>query len=306
MRLAVLLCLALVLTTARPALSAEAGRCDSTGTAVPLIMHGRAAIVPIFIHSRRIELVLDTGANVTVLTPAAAALVGASEPDASSSGMLAVGGAKGSLGARIVGVEIGGLPVPAMDVAIDADTPSDGVLGLDVLSHFDVDIDYGHARMTLHPPGACAGQTPPMDGPVQEIRATRQIASGAAANAALAPYLMVPLTLDGATTLAMLDTGAMAGSLISDAFAAAAGVSAERLARDPVLDVQGFGTVTRLRRHVFSQMQIARERIDRPALLVGGGPAQVFPAVLGWDFFNTHRVWFDFTGNRVFIAPINR
>lgn len=268
---------------------------------IALQMEGRAAVVAASIGGQRLHLVLDTGANVTVLRARTATALHLAPVAETASGLLSIGGVTGSRAAAIPGIEIGGQTMPAMTVAIEAETPFDGVLGLDVLQRFDVDIDYPHRVLGLHPPGACRGTTPPADPPFQTIQATRAIAGGAAANAPTAPYLMIPATLDGASTLAMLDTGAMAGSLVSRRFAAEAGVSPAALARDPAIDVDGFGTGTRVALHRFTGLRVARETLRAPSLLVGGDQ-QAFAVVLGWDYFAAHRVWLDFATNRVLVS----
>ena len=264
-------------------------------------MQGRAALVTAIIRNRRVNLVLDTGANVSVLHQTVAAELRLQPAPADGAVLLTVGASRPSAGAVLPGLQIGGLSIPAMTVAVDPDVPADGVLGLDVLSRFDVDLDLGHTRLALHPAGGCANQLPPADPPFQAVQATRALATSAGAGAPAASYLLIPATLDGATTLAMLDTGALAGSLVSNGFAASTGVGLQALAKDAPLSVQGFGTEAILRRHRFTELRVARETIPTPSLLVGGvQPA--FAMVLGQDYIVAHRLWLDFAGNRVLIA----
>ncbi len=304
--LALLVCIGLC-ACGGEALPLEMGGCG-LGQAIPLPVDvvRQATIVTVTINQRRARLLLDTGANVTVLNRGSASILGVQNVTGGGNSVFqAIGGATGADRADLQSLTIGGLVVNGLRVAVSSDTLEDGVLGLDVLSRFDVDVDLPNRRVTLYRGGLCPGDKPPMSGAVLEIPAKRAIMRGTGKSQVVDPYLMVPVSLDGAVTLGMLDSGALAGSLVSSAFAAKAGVSDDKLASDPVVTARGFGTSIPLHRHQFDKLFIGREVFDKPTLLVGGDSKQLFPVIFGYDYFRSHRVWFNFLADRIFVVPVN-
>jgi hypothetical protein len=178
------------------------------------------------------------------------------------------------------------------------------VLGLDVLQHFDVDVNLPKSVVVLHQGGLCPNDKPPLDGTVLQMPALRGVAHGVGRYRQVSPFLLVPVILDGAKALAMLDTGSLAGSMVSAALAEKAGVSVAMLEADPVAKVRGFGPAASLRLHRFGQLNVGPEIFQAPTLLVGGDPAATFPVVLGSDYFQHHRVWFNFVSDRIFSVPV--
>ena len=303
--LALLLCIGLT-ACGGEALPLEMGGCG-LGQAIPLNVEvvRQATIVTVTMNQRRARLLLDTGANVTVINRSSASVLGIQPVAGGTSVFQAVGGASPTDRAELQSMIIGGIAVNGLKVAVSSDTLEDGVLGLDVLSRFDVDVDLPNGRVTLYRGGLCPGDKPPIPGAVLEIPAKRAITRGTGKTQVIEPYLMVPVSLEGAVTLGMFDSGALAGSLVSSAFAAKAGVTEDKVASDPVITARGFGTSTTLHRHQFDKMFIGREVFEKPTLLVGGDSKQLFPVIFGYDYFRTHRVWFNFLDDRVFVVPVN-
>lgn len=288
-----------------PALPLEMGGCGlGPAITLPVDMAGPAMVVTVTINQRRARLLLDTGANVTVLNRASASVLGIQAITHGQATFQAVGGAAGADRAVVQSMMIGGVVISGLTVAVSPDTLEDGVLGLDVLSRFDLDIDEPNRRVVLHQGGVCAADKPPMAGNMLEIPARRAISHGSGRALVVDPYLMVPVWLDGAVTLGMFDSGALAGSLVSGAFAAKAGVTEAKMAGDPTITARGFGTSVPLRRHRFGKLYIGREVFQKPAFLVGGSASQMFPVIFGQDYFHTHRVWFNFLADRVFVVPV--
>jgi hypothetical protein len=121
------------------------------GAVVPFV-RGAAVIVDARLNGVALRLLLDTGADRTVLTPVALARAGVADPGTP----VRITGVTGSAGATLV-------PVPALEVAgvrvgpiavIAHAVPGeavDGLLGRDVLDAFTVTFDAAGGRVTLTP-----------------------------------------------------------------------------------------------------------------------------------------------------------
>jgi hypothetical protein len=278
----------------------------TTPVSLPVEMHGRAPTVNVVINQQKVNLLVDTGANVTVLNRNTAARLNVVGLAGSMVGQRAVGGTSTAVRARIDQMQMGPLTLPAMRVAISNETPFDGVLGLDVLQRYDVEIELLRGRIILHPGRLCPGDLPPLEGSYVEIPAARTIISGHGANRVTEPYLLVPVRLDGKEALAMLDSGSMAGTLVSPGLAASVGVTELALAQDVSARVISFGTGVPMRGHRFSELDVGREVFKKPMMLVGGDPNGLFAMVIGSDYFFQHRIWFSFSSDRIFVVPLAR
>jgi len=283
--------------------SATAPCAPDTPIPLPIHMIDKAALVPVSFPRGPAVLLLDTGSDITNLTREAAHRLGIKiDPLRKLPGQTVGGVVQDNIGLA-TDLHVGPVVIPAMAVAITETSPAEGVLGLDFLQRFDVDFDLGHGRVTLHTGGLCRGQRPPWRGEFQEFAISRSVTGRALdGSSATKPYLMLPATLDGHATLAMLDTGALLGGLVNPAFAAEIGLTPGRLARDPEAIAGGFGPSAPLRMHRFTALDLGAERIGGLVLAVGG-EADKFPLVLGMDLFLSHRIWLSFSTDRVFLQP---
>lgn len=125
-----------------------------TGSATIPFVAGRPIIVAAQVNGAGpVMLVLDTGADRTMVAPAALARIGI---PASSAYRAEIRGVTGTTEADVVWVdslEVGGARAgPLAIVAHDADLPeADGLLGRDFLSLFSVAIDARASVVTLEP-----------------------------------------------------------------------------------------------------------------------------------------------------------
>lgn len=269
--------------------------------ALAVQMRGQLPVVRVTVNNRSADLVVDTGATTTVFNRNAAAVLGLQALAGPGLSYTSVQGAGQASRATIDVLRLGPWTLTDQAVAVTASTPEDGVLGLDILSRYDLDVNLSQGEIVLHQSGLCADETPVMAGQTLELPAARLAARAGAGGRYREPFLVVPVRLDGAATFAMLDTGAAAGSLVSSAFATQAGM-AEGADRAAGISVFGFGAQTRLGQHRFAELLVGRERFENPTLLVGGDPRVMFPIILGYDYFIRHRVWFSFASDRVFVV----
>jgi hypothetical protein len=128
--------------------------CDIVRVASVGLEAGRGVwVVPVEIGGTRVRLILDTGAERTLLTEAAVARLGMVRDPHHETRTFAIGGLSTGADALVTSFAVGGayLPVPSVTVGQFAlpervGPPLDGLLGADVLSAFDVDIDTQAAR----------------------------------------------------------------------------------------------------------------------------------------------------------------
>jgi hypothetical protein len=167
-------------------------------TDAPVTMHvdtlGNRVLVPVTIRGKTFTMLLDTGSQGLVLD-AKAAIPLTLVP----LGALEIRGATRTGGqgvAELSGVQIGGVTLPTGVVAIVDMTNStggtyalDGVLGYPFFAAAEVRIDFVHGTMTFGKPGSL-----PVLGEKIALDTDRQLPEA-------------PITVDGAPTQALIDTG---------------------------------------------------------------------------------------------------
>jgi len=182
--------------------------------------------VPIKVEGQTLSLLVDTGSYATALSEAAATrLKLEKQPIRASDWLYGFGGGGSRFGAS-ANMEIAGVPItgkafnliPAMEYGVD------GILGADILSVFDIDIDYAAGKLGLYSPQHCPGKV---------VYWTHD------------PYAVVPfdfsethrkmrlsVDLDGHSMSAYLDTGASTSVLVYEEALAHFDVNESMLAKD--------------------------------------------------------------------------
>jgi predicted aspartyl protease len=259
-----------------------------------------APIITLFANDAAVTLLLDTGAQTTILAPAAAQRVSAQRPRIEfQRQMRGIAGSLQTGEVELRSFTIGGVAVPwrrvrvaPVFVASVFATPLDGVLGADTLSSFDVDLDLPGHRMVLYEKQTCAGAAPAWSGPYITIAAGRS----------LGDHLFFPVQLDGRSLAAFIDTGAQF-SVLSAKAAAALGVSEAILARDHPVIVHG-AAAEQLNAHLhrFSQLAIGPEVIRNPEIVVADLRLSDADLVLGIDFLKSRRMWMSYGSRQIFLS----
>jgi predicted aspartyl protease len=144
----------LLIQSAPTAVAAPASPGESTDTVITFEPGKRIYINARVNGSGAARLILDTGADRTVIAPRALAAAGVSTRAATASGKIR--GATGSAEVQAYDIEslqVGNAKVGKMlVVSHDIDTPdADGLLGRDFLDQFKVTIDSGAGKVTLGP-----------------------------------------------------------------------------------------------------------------------------------------------------------
>ena len=241
----------------------------------------------------RQRVVLDTGSDATVLTRTAARRLGviASGP---ARRIGAAGGQAAVSPARLATFSLGALAlrdVPALLADAPA-PPLDGVLGLDVMNAFELDLDVPEGKATFYRMRPCPGALPAWPGPTVALPAQMQAGSG---------HLFVSVAIDGEPLRGMLDSGASISTLSVQA-AEDVRINQRNLARLPGMRGQALneaGLVVRSR--TFGSMQVGPDRLDAPVLSIADLPPFAGDLLVGADYLATRRIWFSFLLGRVFV-----
>jgi len=258
-----------------------------------------APIVTLFANGAAVTLLLDTGAETTVLTPAAAQRIGAERPRIEfQRQMRGIGGSLQTGEVELRNLTLGGVAVPWRRVRVAPintgnvfSGPLDGVLGADTLSSFDVDLDLpGHAWSFMQSKPArtrCRPGPSPMPGSTQAVRS--------------AAICFFPVQLDGHRIDAFIDTGSQL-TVLSTKAASALGVTGAALARDQAITLHG-AAAEQMSAHVhrFSQLQIGPEIIRTPELIVTNIRLNDADIVLGIDFLRSQRMWMSYGSQQIFL-----
>ena len=285
---------------AGPAPEVSGGPCSLDRRAVlPVAVVQNVPLVGVVINGRPATMVLDTGADLTMLTQTAARRLGLVPEEGVSISTVSAGGEGVAGFARIDGLLLGEAASPGRLVGVAPISlprwdgrPLDGLLGTDVLGEYDVELDLPNATVTLYRARPCPGALPPWPEPFQVLE-RRDVLPGT---------LFVPAWLDGVGLTALLDTGTSL-TVVTPRVAWAAGVTAEVLARAPVLRSVTSGPNGLLTRAVrFRELRLGEEALHGPVLLVAPLPPSAGDALLGGEYLASRRVWLSFATGQVFVA----
>jgi len=273
--------------------------CDLVAVAkMPLEVSNRLLLVPAGIDGKWVRLLVDTGAERTVLAGDVVARLGLARDQKIVTRSTGVGGVFIANDAIIPGLVLGGVRFPITRLSVGQfrfgpGLTADGLLGSDVLLAFDLDIDVPGKTLTLYRPRTtCPDVQPPWHEPFEQVAGVK----------ALRDRLLIPLTLDGVQGMGILDTGAQA-TTIGVRMATRLGLTPAALAGDPIVEHHGAGPgFQEARLHRFNLLQIGPAAAPEPILSVLPIDAGVGDALVGEDFIDGRRIWMSFANRTVFVA----
>jgi predicted aspartyl protease len=249
-------------------------------------------------------LLLDTGAVSTILTPAAAQRIGAQPPRIEFQRQVGGfgGGTLRTNEVELRSFSVGGAEIPWRRVLVaSVNTPStflgplDGVLGADVLSSFDVDLDLPHHRMVFYRRQSCPHAAPVWSEPYATITTGRSRSD----------HLFFAVQLDGHRVDALFDSGAQLSALSIGA-ARALGVTEAALAHDRAITMRGVAAEqVGAHFHRFSELEIAGEVVRHPEFVVTDVKLSDADLVLGINFLISRRIWLSYGSQQIFLSRRN-
>jgi predicted aspartyl protease len=282
---------------------------------------GRHMAVDGAINGKKIGLVLDTGASLSILFRSAAKRLDLPLTESRGSRIYGVGGQSQVYTAVIEEFKLGEAPVRDFTVTVAGDENVgegfDLLLGEDFLSHFDIEFDLAHDSVRLWQPKDCGER--PLAYWTKEVVGEVAIEPTSETNR----KIMFTVHLNGTPVHTMLDSGAST-TVVSKHDAERLGVKATPIAAS----TSGVGPKSiELSVGKFASFAIGNEEIPDVEILVadifknatyqGTGSRvarNVFdtqPMLLGADFLRSHRtyvshaqkkMYFTYTGGPVFVT----
>lgn len=255
--------------------------------------------VTLLANGHPVILLLDTGAQHSVLTPSAAERVGARVRVDFQGQIHAVAGFLPSGQVELQSFSADGLIIPwrrllvaPVTIAKPLGIDLDGLLGADVLGSFDMDLDLPRHRLAFYQKSLCSSATLPWHEPYTEIRAG--LSHG--------EHLFFPIELDDSSIMGVIDTGAQR-SILAEATALALGTTRATLEQDQMITTRdAAGNLLRSYIHRFSKLTVGSETIYDPALIVANINLVDANIVLGVDFLRSRRVWFSYGSRKIFLS----
>jgi predicted aspartyl protease len=255
-------------------------------------------LIPAAINDTAVQLVVDTGASMSMLTPSAVARLGLPTDQYRTTTIHGTGGTVVTHNSSIRSFRIGSQDWLGSSIATGR-LPTEyteeplvaGIIGADHLTEFDVELDIPQQRLTLWRVQHCYGdfvpwQTPHYAMPLARYQPNRMVAH---------------ITIDGRSVSALVDWGAYATIMATDT-AAQLGVSGEMLARDPSGNGRGvdFNNVP-FAMHRFADVTIGAAHFHNAALEVAPLHVTDVGMLLGIDYVSRRHVWLSYESDRLFV-----
>ncbi len=292
----VLLLLCLACTVAR-------AECIKTRAAeLPVTLWRDKLYVPVSIDGVPRLMFVDTGADTTTIASGTAAALNLPRDFDHTADTFGVGGMEShlyivhtrSLGLGGISVAGGSFPTAAFGEALADGSYPGGLIGADILSRFDLDIDIPNRRLGLWRVSGCTDAQPDWSD-----------SRHAAPLAVLASrHVSVPVRIDGVVVDLLLDTGAP-NLVLSTRAAARAGATPEMLEESRTL--RGRGVNDRAFDawlHIFTRLEVAGQVYgDARAVVVNNGRVQSGDGLLGVAFLKRGRVWVSYATGFLYEQP---
>nr|WP_294543179.1 retroviral-like aspartic protease family protein [uncultured Rhodopila sp.] len=266
---------------------------------MPLQVQDHLPVVPAGINGKWVHLVVDSGAERTTLSDAAAERLGLPHDPRYRTRSLGIGGRTVTTDVDLDRLVLGGVHFPVERVAVgtfnlrnEHGLDADGLLGADILLAFDLDIDVPHGVLTLYRARQCPQSAPPWAEPAAEIPGI----------GARKDRLLLPIELDGVSGMAILDTGA-GRNLIGADMTRRMGLNEQALAGDARIRQRGVGPAEAIAYvHRFRQLRIGPTVQIAPLIAIQLSEAGIGDALIGEPFLQGRRVWISFRNRQVFVS----
>ena len=270
---------------------------------MPLDVRGDMLFAQAKIDEEPVTLLVDTGAERTLLTESVVDRLRLPRDQQHSTRTLGIGSPTAAWDARLPnGIVLGATHFPVDSVTVGhfaihevAGGSADGLLGADILLAFDIDLDLPAHRITLYRARReCPDAKPPWNEPYVAVAGV-----GTRRN-----RLLVPFELDGVGGMAVLDTGAQLSS-ISQRMAERIGVAENAMATDRTVMAHGAAPdEVAVRIHRFREFRVGPAVMHAPALPVVPTVGGMGDALVGADFLQGRRVWLSFSTQKISVTPL--
>lgn len=170
----------------------------------------------------------------------------------------------------------------------------EAVLGLDLLSYYELEFDFPNRTLTLYTSDNCRGNFVPWAGHFDAIAGRRQLDG----------QLFIPVRLNKEAINAVIDTGANRSAIGIDT-AHDAGVSDGALQLDHATSAMGAsGVPGRAYEHRFDSLTVGETTFHQVPLFIQDEKFGVMQMLLGMDFFRQRKVWVSLKSEQVFLQSV--
>ncbi|WP_166653637.1 aspartyl protease family protein [Paraburkholderia flava] len=263
-------------------------------------------VIPVEIGGHVYPMVLGIGSDRTAFTPEAIQTLGLAEDSRRASVVAGLGTGSTSEYPRILpSLRFGGsewvdLPVLPMQSIPDGPPGAGerpvGLLGADVLSRFDLDVDFVNRSMSLYTAQGCVGQFLPWQGRYFEY-ATRPVPGSR-------HRFVIPVQLNGVSLNALLSTGTARSALKREDQPNVGGVSTGSPNKNIPNGASGYaGSGAVVDRYRFESFRIGPATYHNVLLRVSDTVPEGEDIALGLDFMHSRRIWFPRSSEQVFMQP---
>ncbi len=271
----------------------------SAGIKLPVtFVAGTRPTVLVTVNGQVLHMLLDTGEQYSVLTPAVMEGIGATYDTNITSEQSGPNGSM-STGATIVDqVQFGGMTFhSAMFVVTNFERPGtlaasqiEGVIGEDFLQNFNIALDFPHHDIELFARGPCASALPWSGSFTSQTF-----------NSALSGAPVVHFTLNSHDMTGIIDSGA-AKSIVKQQALGVFGITPE-LVGDMQNTVTIGGLHGMLGRERFATLAIGNDIYTHVWLRAGTINLPDADALIGVDYFRAHEVYIDNDNDTIWLSP---
>jgi clan AA aspartic protease (TIGR02281 family) len=262
----------------------------AVATALPFRPVNGHLYVDVSINGKVGNFIFDTGAEQTTLDRAAIARLGLTARDLPGVYSEGIGGSNNASLTSTRNVQLGRLKGAHFSLMVSdmhmvtAHPPSDGLLGMDFLTNYDIDIDWAARRAVLYAKlQGCSKPSAALTGPLYAL--TVEPMDG------MHPKLRFPVIINGQTFHAILDTGAQETAIFRHA-AERLGLTKAVLAADRHFYAAGVGqNRVDAARHVLQSVTIGDLTIKNMPVAVTDQRFGDVDMLLGLPFTRQVHVW---------------
>ena len=279
--------------------SQDGGVCQTKAVAsVDYKLQNNQVLVPVSVDGTKVTMRVDTGLQTSSLNHATADKLGL-KPDLSKPwNVITPSGSTVTWKTPVQSVAIGDHVWRDQSLLmVNGPSPENaqlgGLLGADLLSRIDVELDPASRRLTLWSVQGCRGDfvgwpephaVIPMETVIDGLR-------------------RIKVTVDGRQMNAILDLGAQR-SIITSVAASKLGVTQDILDGDRTIPTRGMGGAQWIsKRHVFPAITIGSDSFEKPALLVGEINLTGGDILLGANYLAHRHIWISYATHQLFVMP---